>query len=219
MPDRRARGRPVALTSPERRLRILAAAEHVFLEHGYTQCSMDDIVSACGMSKKTVYRIFPTKDHLFSEMVTSIMETCSIFDPDKSCHETNELMLRSVLIDIARFIFAPRQVSLARLVLSESPVTPKLGEIFYERSIVRGRNALVDVLNKVERNANFETTSSSDIADFVMGGLVSSRFFAVMMAHMPPPSEDELSAQVDTILKLITPFFCFTSQPSSLAAV
>jgi AcrR family transcriptional regulator len=46
------------------RSRILAAARAHFLRFGFARCSMDFIASEVGMSKKTVYQHFRSKDEL-----------------------------------------------------------------------------------------------------------------------------------------------------------
>ena len=56
-----ARGRPRLLDETTRRDRLVAAAEHVFVEMGYGAASMDDIARRAGMSKKTIYQVFETK--------------------------------------------------------------------------------------------------------------------------------------------------------------
>ncbi|MCB1159389.1 MAG: TetR/AcrR family transcriptional regulator [Leptospiraceae bacterium] len=47
--------------------RIHEAAKHLFLKHGYSRVSMDDIATSVGMSKKTLYKHYSSKlDLLFS---------------------------------------------------------------------------------------------------------------------------------------------------------
>ncbi len=48
----------------EARARILEKAVQIFLAHGYSRVTMDDIASALRMSKKTLYRHFSSKEAL-----------------------------------------------------------------------------------------------------------------------------------------------------------
>jgi AcrR family transcriptional regulator len=54
------------------RARILAAAERLFLEHGFARVTMDDISSALGMSKKTLYRHFQSKEELCGAVLDAL---------------------------------------------------------------------------------------------------------------------------------------------------
>jgi AcrR family transcriptional regulator len=44
--------------------RILWTATPLFIAHGYTGTTSDEIARACGISKKTLYKYFPTKESL-----------------------------------------------------------------------------------------------------------------------------------------------------------
>jgi TetR/AcrR family transcriptional regulator, mexJK operon transcriptional repressor len=48
---------------------ILSAAREVFLEHGFSEASMEAIARAACVSKATVYAYFPSKDALFSHLI------------------------------------------------------------------------------------------------------------------------------------------------------
>jgi AcrR family transcriptional regulator len=65
----RARGRPKQRPDSEERQRILAIACELFLDVGYGGTTMDAVAGRCGISKKTLYRLFPAKTDLFKAMV------------------------------------------------------------------------------------------------------------------------------------------------------
>lgn len=59
--------RPVPMRERTRRLaqmELTAVAQDLFLEHGYEQTTVDQIAAAAGMSKRTFFRYFPSKDDL-----------------------------------------------------------------------------------------------------------------------------------------------------------
>ncbi|MCL5029961.1 MAG: TetR/AcrR family transcriptional regulator [Bacteroidetes bacterium] len=49
--------------------RILAKAEEMFLQFGYSKVTMEEIASGLGMSKKTLYKYFPSKESLIRELL------------------------------------------------------------------------------------------------------------------------------------------------------
>ncbi len=62
---------PTRLTD-RKRLAILAAAAEQFRTQGYEATSMDRIAAVAGVSKRTVYNHFPSKEDLFGEMLVQL---------------------------------------------------------------------------------------------------------------------------------------------------
>jgi AcrR family transcriptional regulator len=63
---------PVERSAPQ--ARIIQVAERIFLRSGFSRVSMDDLARELGMSKKTLYAHFPTKDTLVVAMIECRME-------------------------------------------------------------------------------------------------------------------------------------------------
>ncbi len=61
--------RPPSRTDDPTRARILEAARDQFLRLGFSPVTTDDIASAAGVSKATLYRAFPGKEQLFREVI------------------------------------------------------------------------------------------------------------------------------------------------------
>jgi AcrR family transcriptional regulator len=58
-------GRPVRMPRSARRKQLLAAAQEVFVAHGYHAAAMDDIAERAGVSKPVLYQHFPGKLELY----------------------------------------------------------------------------------------------------------------------------------------------------------
>jgi AcrR family transcriptional regulator len=58
-------GRPTRLPRSARRKQLLAAAQEVFVAHGYHAAAMDDIAERAGVSKPVLYQHFPSKLELY----------------------------------------------------------------------------------------------------------------------------------------------------------
>lgn len=55
------------------RTRVLAAARALFFAHGYSALTMDDLARELGMSKKTLYVHFPSKDALIEAILNGFV--------------------------------------------------------------------------------------------------------------------------------------------------
>ena len=58
-------GRPMRLPRSARRKQLLAAAQQIFVAHGYHAAAMDEIAERAGVSKPVLYQHFPGKLELY----------------------------------------------------------------------------------------------------------------------------------------------------------
>ncbi len=63
------------------RKRIFASAKHLFYMFGFSRVTMDEIAQELGMSKKTLYKHYATKDDIVREIVTTM--ECEMSDYTK----------------------------------------------------------------------------------------------------------------------------------------
>lgn len=127
------------------REKILAAAEDVFLRHGFLGTNMDAVAEKAGVSKQTVYAHFKSKEALFIEVVEATTGDAAqeigenledVFD-GRSVAE----YLLEVAIDQLTVVLTPRLMRLRRMVIGEVERFPDLGKSLYlngpKRSIDR----------------------------------------------------------------------------------
>ena len=53
----------------ERRESVITAAAAVFLRYGYARTTMADLATAAGLSRPTLYLLFPDKDEIFTAVI------------------------------------------------------------------------------------------------------------------------------------------------------
>lgn len=122
-------GRP---KSELKRKNIIEAATDLFLEHGFSQTSMDLVANIAGVSKQTVYSHFSNKDALFCAVIEL---KCAEYQLDPEHMEGDELLPRDVMIRIGdQFVSLlkdPKVVAMYRVVIGEATNTPHVAELFY----------------------------------------------------------------------------------------
>ncbi len=62
----------------EVKVRILAAAREEFYKFGFTRVTVDEIASKLGMSKKTIYKCFTSKDEILKEITRATLEEMAV---------------------------------------------------------------------------------------------------------------------------------------------
>jgi len=129
------RGDPAA-----KREKLLDAALAVFLAEGYSAARLDDIATAAGVAKGTIYLQFKDKEDLFrglilerlAPLLTEVEGIAGTFTGT-----TRELL--GVLIQrMQHELLSTRRKDLMRLVLSEAPRFPWLAEFHYRNVVSRG---------------------------------------------------------------------------------
>jgi len=202
--NKRGPGRPQTISATERRAKILDAAGWLFIEDGYSSTNMEKIALSCGMSKKTLYQAFQSKETLFAALVCDVQghedelqDASATTDSDKS--------LFDALFDLAEWVLAPRQIGLTRLVIAESLAVPELAKQFREEAIERGRRLIRKSIDrsiaKHKAGQDIELLASitfgAAIADLQLRALVGED----ISAHL---ERDNLAARIRYVVELVS---------------
>jgi TetR/AcrR family transcriptional regulator, mexJK operon transcriptional repressor len=133
--------------SQRQREAIIAAAAAVFAERGYRGAGTDQIAALASVSKQTLYKHFPGKDRLFSEVVLATTnELDALFGSVTALPDTVEELARELRVIARRFVatlIRPEVIQIRRLVIAEADRFPELGRTFYERGPERVAASLV----------------------------------------------------------------------------
>jgi TetR/AcrR family transcriptional repressor of mexJK operon len=184
---------------------ILTAAECVFVASGYGAASMEEIARAAGMSKKTVYALFPDKRQLFGALISEsgdFLQSKAIRtqDPARILAE-----LRRRLLELAAFALSPRQVEITRLVISEAHHWPELAEEFHARGVTRGVHFIAECLEHL-RTADpaVDIPDIEQTAVALCGAAIGDFHFRVLLDQGITYPRSKLLAQVDIALKIVS---------------
>jgi AcrR family transcriptional regulator len=107
------------------RAQILAAADQAFQELGFADTSMEAIAMRAGLTRKTLYNLFSSKDEIALTLIARVEAGDAGYRARIAADETALSLLVAVLLDSAGWCLA--NPSLARLALSpaERPsITP-----------------------------------------------------------------------------------------------
>jgi TetR/AcrR family transcriptional regulator of autoinduction and epiphytic fitness len=121
---RQRRGRPV---SKEKQSALLEAAIAEFQKHGYEGASIDAIAAEAGISKRTLYNHFPSKEALFRSLVEEMGHRVRLFS---ELEYRRDIPVRDQLSRYAhasaRLIQDKETLALFRAILAEHVRTPAL---------------------------------------------------------------------------------------------
>lgn len=198
------KGRPRLLDVSTRRERLIAAAEHVFVELGYGAASMDGIARRAGMSKKTIYQVFETKQDLFAAVIDSRRaELAAIIDgegSDASCRP--EEVLGRFLRRIARFVLAPRQAALYRLAIAEAQRAPELANAFCREGSTKACSALTQWLASQHERGVLDVPDSESAAKMLFYMAIAELQMQLLIGDCREPDAGAIDERVDRAVRL-----------------
>ena len=159
--------------SNEKKQAIINAAILEFKSKGFKTTSMDQIALTAGVSKRTVYNHFESKDLLFDAIISQML---TLFTSAVSIRYQNDVCLAVQLTDIAKqeidLLSNPAFVDLAKVIIAETIHSPH-----------RINEALVEV---EERDGNLSSWIVAAIADDALKvediEFAATQFFALIKA-------------------------------------
>ncbi len=174
------RAKPAAgLPAPDARmLQLLTAAKDTFTSKGFAATTMDDIASAAGMSKKTLYKLFESKTELFRAMLLRSLPQADF--TDASLEGSPVTRLRSMLREAADVALSPGEIALQRLIIGERQASPALGRMFAEVIMDSGTDQVVELLKAAGLEPRFEGVPLRLVAEMLFGMVFGHDHFRLL---------------------------------------
>jgi TetR/AcrR family transcriptional regulator, mexJK operon transcriptional repressor len=198
------RGRPRLLDEAARRQRLIVAAEHVFVELGYGAAHMDGIAQRAGMSKKTIYQVFKTKQDLFAAVIESRKAALAAMieaeGRDDECKP--EDVLRGFLGRIAHFVLAPRQAALYRLAVAESQRAPELANAFHREGSTKACSALTEWLTLQHTRGVLDVPDSEAAAKMLFYMAIAELQMQLLIGDCQEPDAGAIDERVGRAVRL-----------------
>lgn len=150
---------------------ILAATCTLLVARGYAEVSMDSVAAQAGVSKKTLYRRWPSKAPMVAEAVLNAYGRRSTFEVP----ETGDLRadLRSWLVEHAEFLCDTTNAALIRALIAAAAASPMDNEALYRQLSIPQHEGVLARLDKAAVDG--EITAGADhraIADALIGTLL-----------------------------------------------
>ena len=191
---------PKAALMARKRALIVNAAQKAFLESGYAEASVNHIAEEAGVSIKTLYRHFESKDDLFNAVMQGACGNGANDDaeankeppawyaaaPAKAFPLAGEAYLRHIL--------SPDQLALYRVVVRDSDRFPELGHRYLE-VVAGGRDRVfADYLDLWREREGWKVRDNRAAAQ-IYASLLKSSIFDDVLLGLPVPSAKEIRLQ------------------------
>lgn len=195
---------PIKLTDRKRQA-IVEAAIAEFRTSGFESTSMDKIAATAGVSKRTVYNHFPSKDELFAQILHELWCSIGALQPPPYAPARP---LRQQLLDLLSKKMEMLQdgyfLDLARVAIAEAIHSPERAQEMVARLNVK-EEAVTSWLRAAQADGKLLHAGDAELASqMLQGQLKTFAFWPQVTMNQPPLSEDMqrtvVEASVDMFL-------------------
>jgi AcrR family transcriptional regulator len=170
---------------------LVAAALNLFVARGYAATRLEDVASAAGVSKGTVYLYFANKEELFKAVVQenllpALAEGEAFID---AFDGTTEALLHEILMGWWELIGESPASGLTKLLMAESGNFPDLAQYYHEEVIDRCDRLFARILERGMARGEFRNVD----VDLSTLAMVAPMLFLMQWKHsFGPCSHREL---------------------------
>ncbi len=204
---------PQRLTD-RKRLAILQAAAEQFRAHGFEASSMDKIAALAGVSKRTVYNHFPSKDELFAETLIQLFHSSA---SKLELPYRKEVPLREQLTELMHnkvSMLADQDfLDLARVAIAEAVVSPERARPILARLGEREEGVTVWI-RAAQADGALKPCDPQFAAALLQGQVKALAFWPQVTMGAPPLAPEMKAPLVDAAVSM---FLAYFAQPKQTA--
>lgn len=189
-----------------KRDQILAGARRVFLRDGFAAASTDAIAAEAGVSKRTLYAYYPSKDDLFVDVLSKLTLENSQIRALESIEEMSpgdREELRRDLLELAQKIVTtmmqPDYLALLRTTIADMHRFPQLGGLFRATVPERAMSSFAGFIERI-RGMVRKDVSGEAAARMFVGPLLTYAVLNGLLVEGPP--QPPAPAKIEEIVAL-----------------
>jgi AcrR family transcriptional regulator len=202
-PQRRPRGRPQVRSDEATRHLIAETARGVFIASGYSAANMDCVAKNAAVSKKTLYRLFPTKAELFRASIADRIDSFILaLDDDRAAKLPAEDVLVRILTEYGRLTLAEDTTAIQKLVLGESDRFPELAADFFRGAVIATQRVFVRCLERLCREGAVEIDDLDETAGMLRGMMIFEPARGAMYGQKALPCMAEIESRATRCARL-----------------
>lgn len=174
-------GRPKLRSDQEQMAIIVGVATELYLEHGYTEMKMSDVAACCAISKRTLYRLFPSKIDLFQAMVEEHRAMMLHFPSGLAERPLDDALAEIFRVDLDD-VSDGRRTKFVMRTVEEARQIPEIGDIMHEHGGEQAKRLLAEWLSEWRAHSPRKLANPFAAASILMDMI----FGAVVLKQMKP---------------------------------
>jgi len=178
--------------SEQKNKAITDAAKATFLEIGFDLTSMDKIAAVAGVSKRTVYSHFSSKEALFEETVKTIC-TGKKVAMEITMDLTNpiDVVLQALGVEFLSQIFDAETTAMFRILVAQATQFPELGKVFLNSGPEPATEILSEYFQEQASKGIITLENPKEAAGSFFASLFGAHFVEVLVGAKPAPDPSD----------------------------
>jgi AcrR family transcriptional regulator len=194
-----------------KREQILAGAQRVFLHEGFAAASTDTLAREAGVSKRTLYAYYPSKEELFADVLRTLTiehPQLRILDFIRGIEPHSSDELRIALIKLAgkalSVLMNPEYLALMRTIIADSHRFPQLAELVRSTVPEIALREVGAMLQRAQTNGIAIQSDPDILARLFIGPLLSYVLLdGLLRPESQLPSLEKIEEIVDLVMKAL----------------
>ncbi|SCW89041.1 transcriptional regulator, TetR family [Rhizobium mongolense subsp. loessense] len=170
----RKRGRPKVSSDEEKRSQIVDCAREIFVKFGYAGTTTAIVATEAGVSKQTIYKLFESKDELFTAVVKAHRRLMLDLPRGPEDISVAESLERIFMLDIDEERDAER-AGFLQLVFREAAQFPELMDVLHQEGMLTSRRHLAEWLADRQTEGKLKIddplSGARMLMDMIFGGM------------------------------------------------
>jgi AcrR family transcriptional regulator len=186
-----------------RRRAFLDAANAAFLDKGYANTTLGDIIARSGGSRQTLYALFGGKQGLFEAIISE--RSAEFLRPLRAqgqYERTPEAILVEIGTHFLQAVLAPAAIGLFRLVVAEGPFMPELSERCWALGPANTVAEFERYFGEHTRGGVLKLRDPNLAAHQFLGLLLGTFHMQCLLGVRETPSGQEIETSVKAAVKL-----------------
>ncbi|MES2984512.1 MAG: TetR/AcrR family transcriptional regulator [Pseudomonadota bacterium] len=182
---------------------ILQVAGDLFVAHGFSKVSIDQIAAAVPISKPTLYAHFKDKRALYGAVIESrcrrnLSELTAMVEETRPVEEA----LFAVGYQFLTMVLGTSAMQMHRTLTAEVAEFPEIGRLFYHSGPEQLHRFLADYLARMHTARVLNVADPALSADMFLGMMKGNMHLQCLLAVRKPPTKAQMRARVAYALSL-----------------
>ena len=181
---------------------MLEAAKAVFIEQGYANATLDEVIRRSGGSRATLYKQFGSKEGLFVAIIADICAGIVAPLADLELNQKPEVMLLAFGRAFMAGLMEPSGLQLYRVLIGEGARFPELAEAVYRSGPAVAADRLADYLRQWTAEKRIKAADPDAAARQFLEMIKGDLHFRALLRLEPTPTETEIDVCVKSAVGL-----------------
>ena len=187
-----------------KRAAIIEAARTTFKSLGVTATSMDKLAEVAGVSKRTVYNHFATKEALVMTLMTDLWEQ-ALSQPTVAydAHQPLEAQLQQLVRDDMDYLQSKEHIEVSRMLIGHLFYTTEMQQEI--KKIIKQETAILRWIKAANKDGRINVDNIEQAQDQVHSLIKGQCFWPLIFQIIEPLTDEEKDQHAAEIVKV---FLC-----------